>query len=119
MVSGATRMFNCSVFLPLVILCLSPHSSIPIPNQKHQLYLRLFLTSFLSLSTFAFIMSTNHTKKQQKAGIRQTEQVGIRLERELYDKLEQIANSEYRTIANVAKIAILEYIERKTAPVAA
>jgi predicted transcriptional regulator len=43
-----------------------------------------------------------------------TRQVGVRLEPEVLRKLERIAKLEDRTVSHVARIAIREFIERKT-----
>lgn len=40
-------------------------------------------------------------------------QVGVRLEPETFKKLDEIAKADYRTPSAVARIAIVEYIERK------
>jgi predicted transcriptional regulator len=45
-----------------------------------------------------------------------TRQVGVRLEPEVLRKLAQIAKAEDRTVSLVARIAIREFIERKTLP---
>jgi len=57
----------------------------------------------------------NKSKKHRE----KTEQIGVRLERPLFEKLERIAEDEHRTIANVAWIAISEYVERRSAEASA
>lgn len=44
---------------------------------------------------------------------RKSEQINARLESDVYAKLEQIAASEKRTVANVVRIALDEFIERR------
>jgi len=62
------------------------------------------------------------TKKAGRNGqpdLRPTEQIGVRLDPELFRKFHAIARNEDRTLAQLARIAIREYVERKNTPVAA
>ena len=53
------------------------------------------------------------TKSKKAQGQKPTEQIGVRVAPELYQKLEKIAETEERTIAQLARMAIREFIERR------
>ncbi len=59
------------------------------------------------------------TKSKKAPDMRPTEQIGVRLDPELFNKFENIAKSEDRTLSQLARIAIREFVERKSTQVAA
>lgn len=57
------------------------------------------------------MITTQKSPKKPKA----KEQLGVKLDPELYAKLEAIGLAEERPLAQLARIAIREFVERKSA----
>jgi predicted transcriptional regulator len=54
-------------------------------------------------------MITKRKAQDQKP----TEQIGVRVDSDLYKKLEKIAETEERTIAQLARMALRDFVERR------
>lgn len=59
------------------------------------------------------------THKRVTRSQNKDEQIGVRLDSDLRRQFEDIAKSEERTLSQLARIAIREFVERKTTKVAA
>lgn len=58
-------------------------------------------------------------KKQVQAVKEGFEVIAVRVESDLRRKLEDIARNDERTLSQLARIALREFVERKNTPVAA
>ena len=55
------------------------------------------------------------TKSKKPTPLKDGEQVGVKLDPDLFQKFQQIAQNEERTLAQLARIAIREFVERRVA----
>lgn len=71
-----------------------------------------------AILTLLYIWRAMNRKRHTQREIKDT-QLGVRLESELLHKFADIAKSEERTLSQLARIAIREFVERRNTQVAA